>query len=203
MKREKTREIKYLHDSEVQKILGKIKDVRDKAIFTLMYYRGLRASEVGMIEMNDVRLNVGRIYIRRLKGSISAEYLLSPPEVKVLKTWIELRNSSLWSEKGLIYKKESRDATKILFPSLRGGPIDRRTLYALFRWYGEAAGIETNRLFPHTLKHSIATHLLDLGEDLTTVKDWLGHKSINSTEIYGQITNKRRDDTAKRVFGKL
>lgn len=190
------REIKYLQDSEVQRILGKMKDVRDRAMFTVMYYRGLRASEVGLIQMKDIRLNVGRIYVRRLKGSISAEYMLSPQEIKILKHWIEFRDKSPWDTKGL-------EPVKILFPSLHGGPIDRRTIYSMFRWYGEAAGIETNRLFPHTLKHSIATHLLDIGEDLTTVKDWLGHKSIRSTEVYGQVTNKRRDDTAKRVFARL
>lgn len=185
--RRKSREIKYLHKEEVEKILSRIKSVRDKAIFTVMYYRGLRASEVGLLQMKDIRLREGRIYVRRLKGSISAEYLLSPAEIKVLKVWLEHRPKD----------------NETVFPSNRGTPIDRVTIYGLFRHYGEAVGIATDRLFPHTLKHSIATHLLEAGEDLTTVKDWLGHRSITSTEIYGQITSKRRDDTAKRVFGKL
>lgn len=184
----KHRDIKYLQRVEVEKIFSKITSVRDKAIFTVMYYRGLRASEVGLLQIKDVRLKDGRIYIRRLKGSISGEYLLSPPEIKVLKNWLEQRGSWL---------------TQTLFPSNRGTPIDRVTLYNLFRRYGEMAGIETDRLFPHTLKHSIATHLLEAGEDLTTVKDWLGHRSITSTEEYGKITSVRRDRDSKRVFEKL
>jgi site-specific recombinase XerD len=52
----------------------------------------------------------------------------------------------------------------------------------------------------HALKHSIATHLLDAGADLRFVQDWIGHASIRNTVIYAQLTSRRRDEEARKVF---
>jgi site-specific recombinase XerD len=57
----------------------------------------------------------------------------------------------------------------------------------------------THRHF-HALKHSIATHLLDAGADLRFVQDWIGHASIGNTVIYAQLTSRRRDEQARKVF---
>jgi site-specific recombinase XerD len=66
--------------------------------------------------------------------------------------------------------------------------------------YGRLAGIPAAKWHFHVLKHSIATHLLDAGADLRFVQDWVGHASIKNTVIYAQLTNRRRDEEARRVF---
>jgi site-specific recombinase XerD len=70
----------------------------------------------------------------------------------------------------------------------------------LMKTYGKKAELpETKRHF-HCLKHLIATHLLDAGADLRFVQDWIGHASIKNTVIYAQLTSRRRDEEARKVF---
>lgn len=183
-------EVTYLHKEEVAKLLASIKRPRDKAIFTVMYYAGLRASEVGMLELRDLRLNDNRLHIHRLKNSLSGDHILGAIEARVLKTWMLIRNSKR------MLKKESL----LLFPSPRGGMLSRITIYGLFKKYAEGIGLSKDKCHPHILKHSIATNLLDSGEDITTVQDWLGHRDIRSTQVYAKVTNKRREEAAKRFY---
>jgi site-specific recombinase XerD len=66
-------------------------------------------------------------------------------------------------------------------------------IYHLFRKYAEKAALSPDKRFVHILKHSIAVHLLNAGWDIIDVQDWLGHKDIKNTAIYGKISNKRRE----------
>jgi site-specific recombinase XerD len=68
------------------------------------------------------------------------------------------------------------------------------------RDYAEAAGVPASKRKFHALKHSIATHLLDAGADISFVRDWLGHANIQNTTIYAQLTNAKRDENARRLF---
>lgn len=191
MPRNQTKEITYLSKVEVEKLLKGITNVRDKAIFTIMYYHGLRASEIGKLELRDVRLSDNRVQLHRLKGSISGDGIIGPQVARCLKSWLKDRNLMSASK-----------YASILFPSNRGKPIDRITIYKLFKKYGEKVGIKAEFLHPHILKHSIATHLLESGEDATTVQDWLGHKDIRNTLVYAKVTNKRREEAASRFYAK-
>jgi site-specific recombinase XerD len=65
---------------------------------------------------------------------------------------------------------------------------------------GDLADIPASKRHFHVLKHSIATHLLDAGADLRLVQDWVGHASIKNTVMYAQLTSRRRDEEARRVF---
>jgi site-specific recombinase XerD len=87
-----------------------------------------------------------------------------------------------------------------LFLSRNDTPISRRRLDELMKRYGERADIPESKRHFHALKHSIATHLLDAGADLRFVQDWVGHASIGNTIIYAQLTSRRRDEEARRVF---
>jgi site-specific recombinase XerD len=87
-----------------------------------------------------------------------------------------------------------------LFLSRNHTPISRRRLDELMKHYAECADIPESKRHFHTLKHSIATHLLDAGADLRFVQDWIGHASIGNTVIYAQLTNRRRDEEARKVF---
>ena len=175
--------IKYLTQDELKNLLKVIDNKRDLAIVRVAYYHGLRVSEVGMLTLEDVDLNRGRIRINRLKGSQGGEYPMHPSEIKAVKAWL----------------KERKDAN-CLFPSRRGMPISRRTLDYMMKAYGEKAGIPEDKRHFHVFKHSIATHMMDAGADIRSVQDWVGHKNIQNTVVYAQISNRARDELAKKLM---
>ena len=176
--------IKYLTQDELRNLLKVIDNKRDKAIFLLAYRHGLRASEIGILKPEDVNIVQGRIRIERLKRSQGSEQIMQPDEIRVVKAWLkEKQNNNPW-----------------LFPSHRGTPIHRRTLDYLMKHYGKKARIPTEKCHFHALKHSIATHLLEAGADIRFVQDWVGHKNIQNTVVYAQITNPARDKQAAKLF---
>jgi type 1 fimbriae regulatory protein FimB len=180
----KAETIKYLTDAEISKLFSVIKSPRDTAIFRLAYHRGLRAREVGMIQLADVRMRDERIRFERLKGSAGGEYHLCSSEVRALRAWLKVRGN----EPGP------------LFPSRVGKPISQQMLDVLMKRYCEQAGIRRDLAHMHSLKHSCATHLLSTkGEPLDSVRDHLGHRSIKSTEVYAQFTNGARQARDKRL----
>jgi len=179
--------IKFLSTDEIKALLNVISDLRDKAIFLLAYRYGLRASEVGLLNLDDLILSQRKIFIHRLKGSISKEYSLQPDEVKILKLYLNSRENS----------------SPALFPSSWNEPISRPMLYKLMRRYGEEAGIPKSKRKFTALKHSIATHLLEAGADLKFVQEWLGHAQIQSTMIYAELVSPARDRKAKELFARL
>ena len=179
--------LSYLHPAQVSKLLSVIRSPRDKAIFTVAYFRGLRASEVGMLRLDDYRPAEGRLRIGRLKGSVSGEWRLTPQEQHALTIWLRKRG----------------EAPGPLFPSRLKKGLGRHSLHALMRKYGELADLPPNLRHFHVLKHSIATHLLERGEDAAYVQDQLGHKDIRNTMVYAQITNRGRDAMADRVAEKF
>jgi integrase/recombinase XerD len=174
--------IKYLTQDELRRLLGVIESKRDKAIFLIAYRHGLRASEVGMIKLEDIQDS--RIRIVRAKHSQGGEYPMQPDEIKAVKAWT----------------KERKDTNLWLFPSQRGSPVSRFTLDKLMKRYGEVASIPSDKRHFHVLKHSIATHLLDAGADIRFVQDWIGHKNIQNTVVYAQISNRAREEQARKLF---
>lgn len=168
----------------MRRLLGVIQSKRDKAIFLIAYRHGLRASEVGLLRRTDADLKRLRIHVHRVKGSLPGEYPLQPDEVKAIRSYLRSR----------------KDDSPYLFPSRRHLPIDRTTLHKLMRKYGTQARLPQDKQHFHCLKHSIATHLLDAGADLSFVQDWLGHANIQNTRIYAQLTNPRREEQARKVF---
>jgi integrase/recombinase XerD len=176
--------IQFLTQSEMRNLLAAIDSKRDYAIFLIAYRHGLRASEVGLLRVEDLDMQQYRLRIQRLKHSLSGLHPLQPDEVKALKAYLRPRDSR----------------APFLFLSKRNEPISRRMLDKLMKTYGKKAQLpETKRHF-HCLKHSIATHLLDAGADLRFVQDWVGHASIKNTVIYAQLTSRRRDEEARKVF---
>ena len=176
-------EIKYFTEAEIERFFKVIKSTRDRAIFRIMYHRGLRAAEVGMIQLSDYLAKDDRLIFKRLKGSAGGEYHLSKSEVKALKDWIRERGS----EPGT------------LFPSRKGTPISQQMLDVLMKKYGAAAAIPEDKRHCHALKHSCGTHLLNKGESIEDVQDHLGHRQVANTLIYARYTNKRRHERDRRL----
>jgi site-specific recombinase XerD len=183
----KTNTIKFLTENEIKNLIGVISSKRDKAIFLLAYRHGLRASEVGLLQINDFDSKQLRLNIHRLKGSLSGVHPLQPDEVRILKSFLRTREDSL----------------PYLFPSRKGAPISRAMLDVLIKSYGEKAKLSEDKRHFHTLKHSIATHLLDNEADIRFVQDWLGHANIQNTVIYAQISVGGREQKARKHFQKM
>jgi integrase/recombinase XerD len=176
--------IQFLTQPELRTLFRMIMRKRDRALFLMAYRHGLRASEVGMLQLDDLNLEQQRLTIQRLKGSLPGIHPLRPDELKALKA----------------YLRERKSQSPSLFLSQRGTPISRRQLDTLMKYYGGLADIPASKRHFHVLKHSIATHLLDAGADLRFVQDWVGHASIKNTVIYAQLTSRRRDEEARKVF---
>ena len=167
---------RYLTQTEIRRFFATIPSLRDLALFALMYHHGLRVGEVLLLRRADVDLERGRVLVRRLKGGIWSEQVLFPETASLLRQHL---------------------ARAPLAPSMplfhgRHGPLQRRQIQSRFVRYRLAAGLP-ERLTTHSLRHSIATHLLDAGMTLEFVQDHLGHRSIRSTSIYARITDRHRE----------
>ena len=177
--RRKVKEVTYLTEEEWSRLSGVIVAPRDRALFLLMYDRGLRASEMRMIRRADVGYD--RISIHRLKGSTGGLYGMA--------SWVR-EALTLW----MMNPECGQHAESRLFP------ITRIRIYQLMQKYGKEAGLLAEKCHPHILKHSRATHLLDQGQDIVDVQDWLGHKSITNTMIYAKVTSKRRREAERKAY---
>lgn len=174
---------KLLTENEIAALFDAIENPRDIAMFRLAYHRGLRASEIGKLQLADYRIRDGRLMVRRLKGSISAEFKLTEVEIKAIRNHLRGRGT----EAGPLFLSRNHRA------------ISRYTLDDLMKKYCEAAGITREKAHMHALKHSCGTHLLERGESIEDVQDQLGHRNIQNTQIYARMGNKRRDDRADRL----
>lgn len=175
--------IKYLSKQEIERFFLCIKDRRDKALFGIIYLYGLRVSEATLLEPPDVDLEKRRIFIHRVKGGIGGERPLLKSTERLLRRYLKVR---LQTGRGLFTGRE--------------GNLTRQRIYQLFKKYAGEAGLDSTYSV-HCLRHSIATHLLDAGEGIEFVRDHLGHRNIQNTMIYAQITDNRREEAFRRIEG--
>jgi site-specific recombinase XerD len=173
----------YFTRREVELLFTQITALRDRALFGVMYYFGLRASEVGLLLQEHVNFRTRRIYIPRLKGGIPGEKVMTSDCRRLLQTYLQSR----------------RDILPYLFPSRNARPISRKRIDALFRHYAAQAGLPPHKRHSHCLRHSIATHLLDADQPLEYVQDHLGHRSIKSTQVYAKISDAKRERVAAQI----
>ena len=170
-------------EEEMQRFFRAIDSTRDRAIFRVMYHAGLRASEIGLLELRDYAPRTDRLMVNRLKGSNSGEHHLNREESRALKAWLKVRGT----------------APGAIFASKMGGPISRKMLDVLVKAYGKRAGWPPKLRHCHTFKHACCTHLLSKGFNVEQVQDWVGHANIANTMIYARVTNSRRDQMGKAL----
>jgi integrase len=171
---------KYLTQDELKRFFATIDSPRDRALFGLIYHHGLRVDEATAITIHDVDLKNHRIRIRRLKNGVGGEKPLWQHTAKLLRAYVRVR----------------KDAGPYLFTG-REGPLKKRMVQKLFVDYTEKAGITGRSV--HALRHSIAVHLLEAGRGLEYVADHLGHKNIQNTKIYAQITSPLREQVFREL----
>ncbi len=183
---------KYLTDAEVALLLS-LPDVetplgqRDKAMIELLYATGLRVSELVNLKIND--LNLDECFLITF-GKGAKERLV--PFTDSARDWVRR-----YLEDGRVVTLKGKESY-VLFLNRFGTGLTRQGFWKLLKAYGRKAGI-ADKLSPHTLRHTFATHLLEHGADLRAVQMMLGHSSITTTEIYTHISM----DRLKQVYFKF
>jgi integrase/recombinase XerC len=161
--------------------------LRDVAMVEMLYASGARVAELCGLDLSDV--DYDRQTIRVLgKGNKERTIPLGNPAMKALNVWLK-------EGRDVIKNAQSADA---VFLGARGKRIDQRTVRTVV--YNALQAIEgIERMGPHALRHSAATHLLEGGADLRTVQEILGHASLATTQIYTHVSTERLQKAFKQA----
>ncbi len=162
---------RLLHAPDTETPLG----LRDRAMLETMYATGLRVSELISLELANLNLNQGVV---RVLGKGGKERLVPLGEHAL--DWISRYMKS--SRAQLLGARQS----PVVFVTSRGGGMSRQAFWHAIKRHGATAGIQ-QKLSPHVLRHSFATHLLNHGADLRVVQLLLGHSDLSTTQIYTHI----------------
>jgi integrase/recombinase XerD len=160
--------------------------LRDRALLELLYGAGLRASEVVGLRPGDLDLH-GQFLLCQGKGSRQRLVPLGGAARRALAAYLERGRPALLR----------RSDPGRLFLNHRGRALSRQGLWTLVRGYARRAGLR--RAFPHALRHSFASHLLEGGADLRSVQALLGHADIGTTEVYTHLPS----EAIRRMYRQL
>jgi len=161
---------KLLEQPDKDTVLG----LRDRAVLTLLYGTGIRASECAGLTERDINWDEKTIHVVG-KGGHERTLPMNDDVVHVLRQYRLARGGNKVDEP--------------FFRSREGGALSRNAIYERVRRAAGRAGI-TRRVSPHRLRHTFATHLIQEGVGLVTLRDLLGHRQITSTQIYIHLTAK-------------
>lgn len=174
-----------LTEGEVERLLaapvgGDALALRDRAILELFYSSGLRVSELGELQLQQVDLKEGFLRVFG-KGSKERVVPVGGRAATALETYLTSARSH--------FVKAGKTGSAV-FLSERGTAISRKMLWVLVKKYARRAGLE-KAVKPHLLRHSFATHLLGGGADLRAIQEMLGHANLATTQIYTAVEKKR------------
>ncbi len=160
--------------------------LRDRAILELLYAAGVRVSELVNANTSDLDLEGQTLRVHG-KGARERLVLIGAPAARALNAYLHQGRPALEFR---VSSFEPRDRGA-LFLNKGGGRLSVRGVQGLVRKYALAAGLDC-RAFPHLLRHTFATHMLEGGADLRVVQELLGHKNINSTQVYTHVTEQAK-----------
>jgi site-specific recombinase XerD len=166
-----------LSPKEVEQLLWAAVRLRDRCLLMTAYATGLRVSELVRLKVGDIDSERMMVRVEQGKGRKDRYTILSPLLLMELRGYWKQHRSRTW-----------------LFPNGKGGPISVNYAQRIYNWSKQKAGIQKGRGI-HTLRHCFATHLLEAGVDLVTIKTLLGHNSLQSTQRYLQIRQQRIGST--------
>lgn len=183
---------KYLNPGEIEKLLKApvgVYETRDKAILSLLYYSGLRVSELIKLNIEDVNFKDGSIQIKRGKGGSARAGFTHPNTINKIESMLSTRGND----------------NPALFTNRTGGRLSIRSVQRIVKKAGENAGLQDKEVSPHVLRHSIAVNLLTMDNplDIKTIQQLLGHRSLNTTMIYTKINDNDLKNRVQRAYGRL
>jgi integrase/recombinase XerD len=183
---------KALTEAEVDALLSAVpgdgpRPIRDRAILETLYAGGLRISELVGLDLGDVDLHDG---LARVLGKGSKERVVPLGRGACTALGEYLARGRPGLDGGRTTSPARRAARNALFLNARGGRLTRQGAWLIVRGAGDRAGLR-GRLFPHVLRHSCATHMLDRGADIRVVQELLGHASLSTTQVYTRVSPER------------
>jgi site-specific recombinase XerD len=186
------REINILTDEELNRLLdspnlANLKGLRDKALLETLFSSGLRVSELCSLN-KDIDLNKGEIVVKG-KGNKFRIVFLSQKAKKAIKDYLDKRKDD---NPALFINLSKNKTFKRLTP---------RGVEKIIKFYAKKVGI-LKKITPHTLRHQFATDLLSSGADLRAIQLLLGHKNIQTTQVYTHLTNKELKQIHQAFHGK-
>jgi site-specific recombinase XerD len=160
-----------LAPSEVERLLGALREPKYRVFFTLVYATGLRLQEACLLETRDIDAARGIIRVRHGKGGRERVVMLSPRLLAILRSyWSFVRPPAPW-----------------LFACSRGKPVNAEVARSALKRAALEVGLVVP-VTPRVLRHSFATHLLESGTDLRVIQALLGHRSIRTTARYARVS---------------
>ncbi len=164
--------------------------LRNRAMLEMMYASGVRLSEIVGLNLRSIDLDERTVVVRG-KGNKERMVLLGKPAEKTLRRYLSEGRP-----------KVATGAEEALFLNRDGNRLSGRSVQKMVRKHALKAGLEVH-VWPHLLRHSFATHLLDGGAELRVVQELLGHASAQTTQIYTHVTAARQRETMDRAREKL
>ena len=177
---------KAIRIDEIESLLGAPADDllgrRDRAILESLYGAGLRISELVGLDVDDVDLDASTVLIRAGKGSKSRRVPLGSMAIKAVSAYTTQTRPALVTR--------GSSGRSALFLNARGGRLSRQGCWKILKTYARRAAL-SDKVSPHTLRHSFATHMLDAGADIRVVQELLGHASLATTQVYTLVSDSR------------
>lgn len=161
--------------NEVWQLLSHCGSIKQRAIVELFYSSGVRLEEGSRIKFTDIDSKNMRLKVQQGKGNKDRYTLLSPTALLTLRE----------------YFRQHRPSTYLFEGQTKGKPMHCRSIQHTVKQAMKQAGFKDRGFSVHTLRHSFATHLLDTGTDLHTIKELLGHSNISTTMIYLHLQTQR------------
>jgi integrase/recombinase XerD len=172
----------WLTRSEIQRLYGvtgtDVLGVRDRAMLSVFYGCGLRLQEGASLECSDILHDPKKLYVRRGKGYRERYVPIAEKPYQAIRVYIEEARPELLQ----------RPTDALFVGANKGHPITKQSLYIRIKGMVRKAAIP-KRVGTHTLRHSIATHLLQSGMTLERIKEFLGHAALDSTQLYTHLIN--------------
>jgi site-specific recombinase XerD len=181
---------KALSEAEVGSLLASVTGDdpvarRDRAMFELLYGCGLRASELVGLGVGDIDLD--RRLLRAFgKGSKERVVPVGRLAAEAVTAWLSSSGRGAFVPP----RWRSRDDADAVFLNRRGGRLTRQGVWVVLQRRARTVGLG-DRVHPHVLRHSCATHMLEHGADLRAVQEMLGHASISTTQTYTRVAKER------------
>lgn len=149
--------------------------LRDRAVFELIYSSGLRLAEVVQLNVDSIDMQIGQVRVIG-KGSKTRVLPVGTHALNAVKAWLARRNELM----------RGRGEDEALFISRRGSRLSARSVQQRLKVLARRTGIPNN-VYPHLLRHSFASHMLESSGDLRAVQELLGHADISTTQVYTHL----------------